>query len=406
MSAAPPVRFHASMASIDAAVWNTLAGANPFLRYEFLSALETTGCVTPATGWTPRHLLLGDPEQPLALAPLYEKTHSWGEFVFDFAWARAWQSRGLEYYPKLLLAIPFTPATGPRLLCSTHGEPTLGEAAPGKAESHRLAALAAIEADARMRGRSSIHALFVDEPFRTAASEAGWLLRRDCHFQWHDRGYRDFEDFLATFSADKRKKARRERRRIAEQGIEFHTFTGASLDGPTLDRIHALHASTFERHGHLPYLNAAFFRRVAAALGDNFIAILAKHGAGAGNSPAGTGNGALTGDEWVATAVYFRSADTLYGRYWGAAGDFHSLHFEACYYQGIEYCIRHGLKHFEPGTQGEHKLARGFEPAFTWSAHWIGDPPLRAAVAHYLDLESQAVSDYAESAAQHTPFRA
>jgi uncharacterized protein len=382
----PPVQrgsavgFHASMADFDAATWNALAGSYPFLRHEFLAALESTGCVTPANGWTPRHLSLGPASQPLVLAPLYEKAHSWGEFVFDFAWARAWESRGLDYYPKLLLAIPFTPATGPRLLCAGTGS---------EAHARRCAALAAIAADARARGRSSAHSLFIDEPLRLAAQESGWLLRRDCHFQWHNRGYGDFESFLATFSADKRKKVRRERRRIAEQGIEFQFQTGAQLDAATLEQVHALHASTFLRHGHLPYLNVAFFQQVASQLGDAFVALLARRGT-----------------ELVATAVYFRSQDTLYGRYWGAAGDFHSLHFEACYYQGIDYCIRHGLQRFEPGTQGEHKLARGFEPAFTWSAHWIGDRDLRGAVAHYLEREAAAVDRYADAAAQHTPFRA
>jgi predicted N-acyltransferase len=380
MSLPPPVSFHGGMAELDPAAWNALAGDYPFLRHEFLAALEETGCVSPALGWTPRHLLIGPPGQPLALAPLYEKTHSWGEFVFDFAWARAWESRGLDYYPKLLLAIPFTPATGPRVLCASAGDG--GTAA-------RAAALAAIVADASARGRSSAHALFIDAPLRAAAAEAGWLLRRDCHFQWHNRGYRDFEDFLATFSADKRKKVKRERRRIAEQGIEFRTCTGGQLDAAALARVHELHASTFLRHGHPPYLNAAFFQRVAAALGESFIAVLA-----------------LREGECVATAVYLRSRDTLYGRYWGADGDYHSLHFEACYYQGIDYCIRNGLARFEPGTQGEHKLARGFEPAYTWSAHWLADRALRAAVARYLEREAEAVTGYADAAARHTPFRA
>ena len=381
MKSAAPVSFHSGMAELDATAWNRLAGDYPFLRHEFLAALEQTGCVAPATGWVPRHLCIGAPSQPQVLAPLYEKSHSWGEFVFDFAWARAWESRGLEYYPKLLLAIPFTPATGPRLLCADDGE--------GSGARNRLAGLAAIESDARARGRSSAHALFIDEPLRAAAAEAGWLLRRDCHFQWYNRGYADFEDFLATFSADKRKKARRERRRITEQGIEFETRTGATLDPDTLRQVDQLHASTFLRHGHLPYLNYEFFRRVAAALGDAFVAVLARRA------------GVL-----VATAVYFRSDDTLYGRYWGAAADLHSLHFEACYYQGIDYCIRHGLSRFEPGTQGEHKLARGFEPTFTWSAHWLADRGLRLAVAHYLDREAAAVGEYADAAARHTPFRA
>jgi predicted N-acyltransferase len=369
------------MAGIAAPAWNALAGDYPFLRHEFLAALEDTGCVSSATGWTPRHLLVGDAANPTVLAPLYEKAHSWGEFVFDFAWARAWESRGLAYYPKLLLAIPFTPATGPRLLCAP--------GTPAQTAARHASALAAIAADARARGRSSAHALFIDAALQEAATEAGWLLRRDCHFQWRNRGYRDFEDFLATFSADKRKKAKRERRRVAEQGIEFQTLTGSELNAALLERIHALHASTFIRHGHLPYLNAAFFVKVAQALGEAFIATLA-----------------WSAGELVATAVYFRSADTLYGRYWGAAGDYHSLHFEACYYQGIDYAIRAGLQRFEPGTQGEHKLARGFEPSFTWSAHWLADASLRAAVAQYLEREASAVNSYAGEAARHTPFRA
>ena len=379
MTRAPEVRTLRSMAGIDAATWNALAGDYPFMRHEFLRALEDTGCVSRATGWNPHHLLIGDPARPLVLAPRYEKAHSWGEFVFDFAWARAWESRGLRYYPKLLLAIPFTPASGPRLLCSATG---------AEAEQLRIVALDAIAADVAARGRSSAHALFIDEPLRTAATAAGWLLRRDCHFQWCNRGYGDFEDFLATFSADKRKKARRERRRVAEQGIEFELRTGTELNPTLLRDIYALHAATFIRHGHEPYLTAEFFISVAAALGENFLATLA-----------------WRAGQLVATAVYFRSRDTLYGRYWGAAGDFHSLHFEACYHQGIEYCIRNQLQRFEPGTQGEHKLARGFEPVFTWSAHWLADPTLRDAVARFLERETEAIGEYAEAAGRHTPFR-
>jgi hypothetical protein len=379
MSRDTPPRYLRGMAEIDAATWNALAGDYPFMRHEFLAALEDTGCVARATGWTPHHLLLGDPAQPAVLAPLYEKAHSWGEFVFDFAWARAWESRGLKYYPKLLLAIPFTPASGPRLLCRATGH---------DAEQQRIDALDAIAADATARERSSAHALFIDEPLRAAAEAAGWLLRRDCHFQWCNRGYGDFEDFLASFSADKRKKARRERRRVAEQGIEFELRTGAQLDAALLHDIYTLHAATFLRHGHEPYLTAEFFVRVAAALRENFIATLA-----------------WRAGQLVATAVYFRSRDTLYGRYWGAVGDFHSLHFEACYHQGIEYCIRNGLQRFEPGTQGEHKLARDFEPEYTWSAHWLADRTLRDAVSRFLERETAAIGEYADAAGRHTPFR-
>ena len=379
MNARAPVRFLDGIDAIAPGAWNALAGDEPFLRHEFLAALEGTRCAAPATGWRAHHLVLGDPEAPEAVAPLYEKSHSWGEFVFDFAWARAFESRGIDYYPKLLAAVPFTPATGPRLLVRD------GPGAPQR----RVAVLEAIVAEAGARGRSSAHALFLDEPGREAAQAAGWLLRRDCHFQWRQKGYRDFEDFLASFSAEKRKKAKRERRRVAELGIRFEFRAGHALDAALLARVHALHADTFHRHGHVPYLSPECMARMAATMGESMQVLLA-----------------WKDDEVVATSVFFRSADSLYGRYWGASGDFNGLHFEACYYQGIEYCLRSGLARFEPGTQGEHKLARGFEPTFTWSAHWIGDRTLRAAIASYLAREAEAVGEYAEAAAQHVPYRA
>lgn len=371
-------RFLSAIGEIDAAQWNAIAPDYPFLRHEFLHTLERTGCVSPATGWAPHHLLIQRDGRLVAAAPLYEKSHSWGEFVFDFAWSRAFEERRLPYYPKFLLALPFTPATGPRLLV-----------APGEdAAALQRAALAAIEAEARRRSRSNAHVLFMDEPLREQCERSGWLLRSDCHFQWHNRGYSTFEDFLATFSADKRKKARRERRRVAEAGIHFRTLRGHELGETLLAAIFGFHANTFAAHGHLPYLNLAALRGLAQGLGEQMLVKLA-----------------LQGDEPVAMAVFFRGGDTLYGRYWGAGGEFHSLHFETCYYQGIELCLELGLQRFEPGTQGEHKLARGFEPALTWSAHWIADPMMRSAIAAYLRREQRAVASYAEEAAAHLPYR-
>jgi predicted N-acyltransferase len=252
----------------------------------------------------------------------------------------------------------------------------------------RAALLAALSERAQSERLSSAHALFVDEAGRDACAAAGWLLRRDCHFQWHNRGYRDFADFLDAFSAEKRKKARRERRRVLEQGIDFRTLDGTQLDDGLLERIYTFHALTFIRHGHTPYLNRSFFTRVARALGTDFFVKLAVYGG-----------------EPVAAAVFFRSADTLYGRYWGSDEAYHSLHFETCYYQGIDYCIEHGLQRFEPGTQGEHKIARGFEPAITWSAHWIANAPLRRAIGAYLAREGEAIDAYASDANAHAPFR-
>jgi predicted N-acyltransferase len=358
--------------------WNALAGDYPFLRHEFLSAMEECGCATARSGWIPRHLVLTDQHGLAAAAPLYQKSHSWGEFVFDFSWARAAEQGGLDYYPKLVCAVPFTPATGPRLLCR----------ADLPAAPLRVALLQAIRERLEAAQLSSVHALFIDDAGRTACEQDGWLLRRDCHFQWHNRGYRDFDDFLDGFSADKRKKARRERRRVLEQGIEFRTLRGDELSEALIERIYRLHELTFIRHGHSPYLNRAFFARIARTLAASFFVKLAERGG-----------------EPVAVAVFFRSADTLYGRYWGADADYHSLHFEACYYQGIDYCIANGLRSFEPGTQGEHKIARGFEPALTWSAHWIANLPLRRAIAAYLTREGEAIDAYASEADAHAPFR-
>jgi uncharacterized protein len=372
------IRLLTRVSDIPAGEWNALAGDYPFLRHEFLSAMEDSGCTSARSGWIPRHLVLLDQRGLAGAAPLYEKNHSWGEFVFDFAWARAAEQAGMAYYPKLLCAVPFTPATGPRLLCR----------ADLAAAPLRLALLRAMRERLAAAALSSAHALFLDAPGRAACEQDGWLLRRDCHFQWRNRGYRDFEDFLDGFSADKRKKARRERRRVAEQGIEFRTLRGDELSDELLERVFRLHEVTFIRHGHTPYLNRAFFQCIARSLAASFLVKLA-----------------MRAGEAVAVAVFFRSADTLYGRYWGADADYHSLHFEACYYQGIDYCIANGLATFEPGTQGEHKIARGFEPVLTWSAHWIADPALRRAISAYLTREGQAIDAYASEADAHAPFR-
>jgi predicted N-acyltransferase len=371
-------RFLTRIDEVSASEWNALVGDYPFLRHEFLAALENTGCATPQTGWKPRHLLLRDAAGLAAAAPIYEKTHSWGEFVFDFAWARAAEQAGMRYYPKLVCAVPFTPTTGPRLLC----RPDLA------AGPLRERLLNELREQARSVACSSVHALFLDESSRAACEQQQWLMRRDCHFLWSNRGYRDFDDFLGGFSAEKRKKAKRERRRVFEQGIEFQTLTGAELDLPLIEKIHAFHESTFLRHGHTPYLNVEFFERVARTLPQQMIVKLARRG------PVP-----------VAAAIFFRSSNTLYGRYWGADADYHSLHFEACYYQGIDYCIEHGIQRFEPGTQGEHKLARGFEPSLTWSAHWIADPALRRAIGAYLQREGSAIDAYADQADTHLPYR-
>lgn len=374
-------RTLSTIAEVGAAEWNALdLGASPFLRHEFLAALEATGCARPATGWTPRHLVLREAEggRLIGAVPLYEKSHSRGEFVFDFAWAEAYARYGDRYYPKLVAATPFTPAGGRRLLVHPQAD--------GPATRARL--IAALQALAGELGASTIHAQFPDAGDAAAFEAAGWLARIDCQFHWTNRGYADFEDFLATFTAEKRKKAKRERRRVLEAGIRFEIRPGEDLDAPTWALVHALHAGTFHRHGHAPYLSLACFRTIAAALPGAIQVVLARHGA-----------------DIVATAILFEGGDTLYGRYWGAIGDFHSLHFETCYHQGIEYAIHRGLARFEPGTQGEHKIARGFVPTVTHSCHFIVDPQYRAAIARYLAQERAGVQAYIDSASDHVPFR-
>ncbi len=372
-------RFLTSIAEIDAASWNALAGANqPFARHEFLLALEESGCAVPRTGWSPRHLVLENREgRAIAALPLYRKSHSRGEFVFDFSWANAYAQHDLAYYPKLLSAIPFTPVRGARALVLPGADTgrltdALIEAAAGHARSERL---------------SSWHILFPSEADVAALKRAGLIERRDCQFHWFNRGYDSFEAFLATFTAEKRKKAKRERRRVAEAGIEFDTRFGHEVDDALWSTVYEFYADTFYRHGHEPYLNLDFFKRIAAALPDKIMLKIARHGA-----------------EPIAVAIFFVSEDALYGRYWGAGGNFHSLHFEACYYQGIEFCIDKGLRHFEPGTQGEHKVPRGFVPTLTSSMHDIVDPRFAAAIRDFAAREARGVDLYAASVNEHIPY--
>jgi uncharacterized protein len=373
-------RFLSSINDVPAAQWNALvASSTPFVRHEFLAALEREGCVGRVKGWMPHHLVLEDEQGTVRGAmPLYLKSHSWGEFVFDWSWASAYAQAGLSYYPKFVSMTPFTPATAPHLLTI-----------PGAGMAGAKSALAfAVTEAARERHLSSTHLLFTSESERDALSEAGFLWRKDCQFHWHNRNYSNFDEFLASFRAEKRKKALRERRRVRESGVTFRTLGGAAMTPQLWDIVFEFSAQTFALHGHEHYLNAGFFKTLSTSLPDTIMVKLA-----------------VFKGEPIAAAIFFRSGDTLYGRYWGAAGNFDSLHFETCYFQGIEYCIEHGLRHFEPGTQGEHKVARGFEPTATWSAHWIANGRFRRAISDYLARERDAVDAYMTSVAEHLPFR-
>ncbi|HEY4215308.1 MAG TPA: GNAT family N-acetyltransferase [Steroidobacteraceae bacterium] len=372
-------RSHKSLDPIDARQWNALGGDhNPFLRHEFLVALEHTGCIGGHTGWDPHYLTIEDDQGLLGAVPAFIKSHSYGEFVFDFSWAQAYTRFGRRYYPKLTLAIPFTPATGPRLLIRPGADVATVTA--------RL--LKDIETFASSHSISSVHALFLDEAARSAFEQSGWLMRRDCQFHWTNHGYSSFETYLETFTADKRKKAKRERRRVAEAGIHFETRLGKDLDEKTLDYVYTFHRDTFLRHGHEPYLTREFFSEAARNLGDALMVKIAM----AGRKP-------------VAAAIFFWSPQALYGRYWGSSAEYHSLHFETCYHQGIDFCIERKIQRFEPGTQGEHKVSRGFEPTLTWSAHYIANRQFRDAIADYLDREGQSVDAYAEEVQAHVPYK-
>ena len=367
------------IAAVPAAAWDALdPSAHPFLRHAFLEALESSGCVGGDTGWLPRHLVLRDDAGGLLGAvPQYLKLHSWGEFIFDWSWAQSYARAGLEYYPKLLSAIPFTPVTGPRLLLAPGADPAL------------RSALARLLVDAaRQAGVSGVHVNFTRPDDQSALEQAGYLRRHDCRFVWRNRGYRDFEDFLDGFRSDKRKKTRRERRRVQEAGITFRTLHGAEIDDPLWHTIFGFSERTFLRHGNAHYLSAAFLSEVARRMPESLMVKLAEE--------RGTP---------VAAAIFFRGGGRLYGRYWGAARHIDSLHFEACYHQGIEYCIEHGIDAFDPGTQGEHKLARGFEPTLTCSAHWLAHPGFSDAIARHLERERAAVDGYIADAAQHLPFQ-
>lgn len=364
---------------LDAAEWNRLGVAPyPFLRHEFLAALERNGCLGEAWGWLPRHLTVRDAQGTLlAACPMYLKFNSYGEFVFDWSWADAYRRNGLEYYPKLVSASPYTPATGPKLLLAPEAPPAL----------RRLLMEAALEL-ARAEGCSSVHWLFTPEEETDFLEQAGRLRRTGCQFHWRNRGWRDFDDFLASLSHAKRKNIRRERRRAAEAGIEFRLLDGHTAQEADWADFHQLYESTFDRKGGIPTLSLGFFLELAETLPEQVLLVQARHD---GRN--------------VAAAFNLVGEDCLYGRHWGCREHFHSLHFETCYYQGLDFCLRRGLARFEPGAQGEHKVARGFLPTPTWSAHWLADARFARAVQQFLVHETEGMQDYMDEMMAHSPYR-
>jgi len=365
-----------SIAAIDAQTWNAcFAAGDPFVRHDFLAALEAHGCAVPQTGWTPCHAALEDDAgQVIGAAPLYLKTHSYGEFVFDFSWAEASRRLGHRYYPKLLCAVPFTPVTGPRL--------------GARDDCTRTALAQSLRQLAERMQLSSLHALFVNDTDLCALRTAQCVERNDVQFHWRNSDYADFVTFLATLTHDKRKKILRERRRIAEAGLRHQWQPGDTLSEAQWAEVYALYANTYAERGRDPYLNLDFFLDYGRRP-DTPVRLVS----------------AFDDARRVAVAITLRSGDTLYGRHWGAAAHYHSLHFETCYYQGIEYCIDQGLRHFDAGAQGGHKLARGFVPELTSSAHWLSEPLLANAVQRALKRERVLVEAEGRMLSAHNPYR-
>jgi uncharacterized protein len=378
------IRVHEDPCTIDGAAWNTLLGAqaegNPFMRHEYLAALHRSGSAVAATGWQPQFITIKQGHMLLAAAALYLKAHSYGEYVFDWAWAEAYQRHGLAYYPKLLGAVPFTPVPGARLLARD-------------AAARRLL-VDAMQSFAQQAKLSSAHVLFMSEDDRQAFDAAGWMLRENVQFHWCNREptpYADFADFLATLQRDKRKKIAQERRRVAEAGVRFELRCGTEIDAKDWDFFYRCYTLTYRAHHSTPYLSRAFFEEVARTLPEHWLMCTA-----------------LREDEPIATSLIALDPQqrVAYGRYWGAVAHVPCLHFEACYYQPLAWCIANGYQRFEGGAQGEHKMARGLLPVRTFSAHWLADQRFASAVADFLEREGAGIGAYIDELNDRNPFKA
>ncbi|HMM46647.1 MAG TPA: GNAT family N-acetyltransferase [Thiobacillaceae bacterium] len=366
------IRVVPRMADLPADAWNALAGCSPFLQHAFLDALEATACVGAEIGWEPVHLALFRDGVLAAAMPLYLKHHSWGEFVFDFGWADAYRRHGLNYYPKLVCCVPFSPVPGPRLLATN--------------DADRATLIEAALALTRDLNCSSLHVLFPTAPDHAALGATPLLHRSGFQFHWFNRDYGNFDDFLAALTYDKRKKIRQERKKLANLGVSFRWVEGCDSSDEDWNFFHRCYADTYARHRSEPHLTRAFFATLRKRMPENLLLIVAQR------------NGAP-----IACSLCMKDGERLYGRHWGALEYLPGLHFETCYQQGIEYAIAHRLKVFEGGAQGEHKLARGLVPTATHSWHWLENADFRAAVDRFLERETEAISHYVDEL--DGPFR-
>ena len=366
------VRVVDSLAGVDRAEWNALAGEQPFLRHEFLAALIETGCASAKTGWLPQIVLLERAGALVGAMPLFAKSHSYGEYVFDWAWADAHERNGIDYYPKLVCAVPFTPVRGSRILAaSTADRKTLVRAALHVA--HDL---------------SSLHVLFARDEDAVLLDEAGLLMRHTVQFHWKNEGYADFEDFLSRMSHQRRKNIRQERRRVRDAGVTFRWLEGAGIERQHWEFFNRCYRRTYAAHRSTPYLNLDFFLRLGAEMPDNVTLLL----------------GEREGQP-VCTSLLLRDRHTLYGRYWGSVEHIPLMHFECCYYQAIDYAISRKLGTFEGGAQGEHKIFRGLMPVQTRSAHWLAHPKFARAVENFLERETLGIAQYVNELVEHSPFK-
>ena len=368
-----------SLTDIPASQWSQLSGKNnPFLTYEFLTQLEQCRCLD-GHGWYPSHITLEQDGVLTGILPLYLKSNSIGEFVFDWSWAEAYQRVGLPYYPKLVSAVPFTPVTGPRFLIS--------EDCDNPDEVRNLLHTAARQY-AEQSEISGIHYLFPDEPDRRLLENQGLLLRCACQYHWYNNNYESFDHFLAGLNAKKRKQIKRERSEVLDSGIAIEILQGDDITPGHWQNYYRFYASTFYRKWGAPRLTPDFFHALSSLMPDRTLLIMARYN-----------------NEYIAGALAMRGEDTLYGRHWGCSSQYRFLHFELCYYQTIEYCIRHGLNKLDAGVQGEHKISRGFVPVTTWSAHWIADDQFRPAIEHFLSEEKLYVKQYMHELSKHLAYK-
>jgi predicted N-acyltransferase len=373
-------RVTESIEVIASEQWNALEGTdNPFLRHEFLLALERYDCIGAHVGWLPRYLFAEDEQNGLVGAlPLYLKYNSFGEFVFDWSWANAWERAGGRYYPKLVVAVPFSPVTGPRLLLRPNTEETVANALIQK-----------VIALAREWEVSSIHWLFSSPKDTERLESCGLLRRQGYQFHWRNQGYQDFDEFLESLTSKRRKEIRRERRQAQKQGIDIKVIHGNEATDLEWCAMHQFYRTTFDIKGNYPALTLPFFKSLGQTMGSSVVLALATR----------------AGGDLIAGAMYLRSQKTLYGRYWGCAETLMGMHFELCYYRGLEYCIKHRLQYFEPGAQGEHKISRGFLPTVTWSAHWLSNSDFHAVVADFLIQERRIIKNEMMELGGHSPYK-